>query len=334
MQTLVQPSQTDSPDFKRLIEQGADEIVKLWLQDVRADCLVPLIVGEQEPILLASIPLVISEILRVIELDESKIEHEKIRSAARHGSERARQHFDIKVLVHECQILRRHIFHFLQDHQELFAANDLSKMTIIFQRVGLAIDEATREIINAFSEEQTDNLRHLSRTDSLTGLFNHRTFYERLDEELKRAQRYESPLSIVFIDLDNFKTVNDTLGHPFGDCLLVKCAKWLSHELRQTDSICRYGGDEFAVILPETNIEDARIMMERLAGKFKRFGQLEGAPTSFGMSFGISSHPEDDGSVQHLVEAADERLRFNKQKKDQIQGINTIRGFKRRVRTT
>lgn len=81
--------------------------------------------------------------------------------------------------------------------------------------------------MKAFVEEHVLKLQHLSRTDSLTGLFNHRTFYERLGEELKRASRYETPLSIVLVDLDNFKSVNDTKGHQFGDHLLIRCADWL-----------------------------------------------------------------------------------------------------------
>nr|MBA2339990.1 GGDEF domain-containing protein [Pyrinomonadaceae bacterium] len=259
-----------------------------------------------------AVPLVLDEILRVIELDDSKIEHEKTCTTALHGRERAREHFDVKELVREYQLLRQHIFLYLDEHVEKFAAGDIGDIATIYYRVGLAVDKATSETIDAFVEESTEHLRHISHTDSLTGLYNHRTFYERLDEELKRARRYESPLSIVFIDLDNFKAVNDTNGHQFGDHLLVKCAEWLRHELRETDVICRYGGDEFGVILPETTREDAHAMMCRVTDRFKKLGAQEGAPASFGMSFGLSAHPEDDGTVMHLVQAADERLLLNK----------------------
>lgn len=324
MLRLQPTTPTASADFKLLLAQGVDEIAQLWLKDVRADYAFASTDGRQEPLLLDSLPQVLDEILRVVELDESKIAREKISSAARHGYERARLYFDVRELVRECQILREHIFLFLQEHQQQFAEHDRDKMLSIYQRVGHAIDEATRETINAFIEEHTDTLRHLSRTDGLTGLYNHRTFYERLDEELQRARRYKSVLSIVFIDLDNFKIVNDTLGHQFGDNLLAQCAKWLRHELRQSDNVYRYGGDEFSVVLPETNLADAQTMMERLTGDFRKFARQKGAPPSFGMSFGLASYPDDDGTVTHLVEAADERLRLYKREHKLGKGI--IRG--------
>jgi diguanylate cyclase (GGDEF)-like protein len=315
MQALHRISQTDPTDLKELIEQGAGEIARRWLGAVRADLAVPSTEGVAEPLLLAAIPSVLDEILCVIELDESKIKHEKLCSAAQHGRERARAHFDVRELVREYQLLREQIFLYLDEHVPQFAERDVSDVLTIYRRVGLAIDEAMRETINGFVEEHTAQLRHLSRTDSLTGLYNHRIFYERLDEELKRATRYQKPLSIVLIDLDNFKAVNDTNGHQFGDYLLTKCAEWLRHELRQTDVLCRYGGDEFGVILPETTRAEAHSMMARLPDAFRKLGTQAGAPASFGMSFGLAAHPEDNGTTTtRLVQSADERLLLNKQR--------------------
>ena len=310
-------SDTELTNFKGLVKQGACEIARHWLEAVRAaDAAKQATESVKEPLLLESVPLLLSEILRVIELEDGQIEPENICRAARHGRERAREHFDVKELVREYQLLREHIFLYLREHAERFAGWGMGDKSTVDQRVGLAIDAAMRETIHAFVEEHTAQLHHLSRTDSLTGLYNHRTFYERLDEELKRAERYRKPLSIVLIDLDNFKSVNDTKGHQFGDHLLVKCAEWLHHELRQTDVICRYGGDEFGVILPETVGEDARAMMSRLPGTFKKLGVREGAPAQFGMSFGLATHPEDDGTTTHLVQAADMRLLLNKQRNE------------------
>ncbi len=314
MQTLERPQKTFTTDFKRLLMQGAGEITQHWLEAVRADSPISSIESVGETLTVDSVSSVLDEILRATALDESKIEHKRISSAAVHGRERARQHFEIKGLVREFQLLREQIFLFLHDHLAQFESQNKADGLSVYHRVGLAIDEAMSETINAYVIEHTAQLFHLSRTDSLTRLYNHRTFYEILDEELKRAKRYENPLAIVFIDLDNFKVVNDTRGHQFGDYLLVKCADFLRHELRETDIICRYGGDEFGVILPETNCKHASAMMDRLSAAFKLLGAQEGAPASFGMSFGLATDPDDDRTVVHLVHAADERLRLNKLK--------------------
>lgn len=307
---VMQPlSPIDFTDFKNLIELGTDEIAQRWIDAVRADHEVPSTEGIAEPLLMDSVPLVLREILRVIELDEQKIESAHIVTAAKHGRVRARQHFDVKELVREYQVLREHIFLYLQEHLTQFAdGRDPAKLLTIYRRVGLAIDEATRSTIDAFVEEHTGELLHLSRTDSLTGLYNHRTFYERLAEEVKRATRYHSPLSIALIDLDDFKLVNDTRGHQFGDRLLAKCARALDDALRETDIICRYGGDEFSVILPETEKENAVQLMQRVQEAFRESGAKEGAPASFGMSYGIAIYPVDASEPENLIRAADNQL--------------------------
>jgi diguanylate cyclase (GGDEF)-like protein len=312
-----QHSTRQSPKgLKRLIDRGADEILRRWEAAVRAERAAQAVEGAEAPLLLDSVPLVLAEILGVIESDDGRVGPEKICRAARHGRERARQHLDVRDLMREYQFLRQHIFLYLHEHAAQLAGLDLGDMMDICRRVGLAIDEAMCETLSAFVEEKTGGLRHLSRTDSLTGLYNHRTFYERLGEELQRATRYGAPLSIVLIDLDDFKTVNDTGGHQFGDSLLIRCAELLRYELRQTDIICRYGGDEFAVILPETTREDARALMSRLSREFGELGTAEGAPAAFGMSFGLSARPEDDGTVMRLVKVADERLLLSKREKE------------------
>ena len=321
MQASRRTSRTSGVDFRRLVKQGSNEIAEHWLKAVRADCTKPATESAVEPLLLDAVPLVLHEILRVIQLDDGEVEKEKICSAARHGRERAREHVDVSELVRECQLLREKVFHYLDKHLPQFARNDRLDTGAIYRRVGLALDVAMRETMKAFVEEHVLQLQHLSRTDSLTGLFNHRTFYERLGEELKRASRYETPLSIVLVDLDNFKLVNDSKGHQFGDHLLIRCADWLRMELRQTDIISRYGGDEFGIILPETTRAEARQMMIRLAGEFKEFAPNEGAPASFGMSFGVASHPEDDGSAQRMVKVADDRLLLNKQRHRKTAGL-------------
>ncbi|MCA1604804.1 MAG: diguanylate cyclase, partial [Acidobacteria bacterium] len=312
MQMARRTSENESPGFQELIKQSAQEITRRWVEAVRADRSIPSAEELEEPLLLDAVPLVLEEILRVVEIDGHEIEHERICSAARHGRERALEHFDVRELVREYQLLREIIFLHVRSQAKQFARFGMGDSATIFLRIGAALDEAMRETINAFVEEHMLQLQRLSRTDGLTGLYNHRTFYERLAEELNRAKRYDSPLTIVLVDLDNFKAVNDLKGHPFGDHILVKCAERLRESLRQTDIICRYGGDEFGLILTETTRDHAETMMRRLSRDFTELGKREAAAPHFGMSFGLSAHPEDEGTVRSLVKAADDRLITNK----------------------
>lgn len=317
---LEQAFNTIQTDFEKLIERGTEEITRSWIEAVRADHEIPSTDNLREPLLIDSVPLIVQEILRGVDDDRNEINPEKTGDVARHGSARARQRFEVRELVREYQLLRELVFQFLQENLTHFNESDASKMFAIYRRVGSAIDEAMRVGINAFVEERTRELRHLSRTDSLTNLYNHRTFYERLDEELRRAQRYNSLLAVALIDLDNFKAVNDVNGHPFGDRLLIRCAGALRRELRSTDTVCRYGGDEFGVILPETNSAEAIVLLERVRDSLIKVGIDEGAPASFGMSFGLSMHPEDDGTLTRLVHLADERLLQHKAKNKRLSG--------------
>lgn len=304
--------QSNTPSLKEALERSGDEIARRWLAAVREDRATPSAEDSEGPLLQDAVPLLLDEILKAAGRDDGKVGRERIRSAARHGLERAQEHFDVGELVREYQLLRESIFLHLRGRAGRLARLDAGGIEAIYFRVGVALDEAMRETIHAFVEEHVRQLRRLSRTDSLTGLFNHRIFYECLTDELSRARRYDSPLSVVLIDLDNFKAINDTKGHQFGDRLLMTCAEQLRVSLRQTDILCRYGGDEFGLILTGTTGPEAQAMMCRLTEDFGRAARLEGVPDTFGMSFGVSSHPEDDGTVRRMVKVADERLSLNK----------------------
>ena len=107
--------------------------------------------------------------------------------------------------------------------------------------------------------------REQAELDSLTGLHNRRLFYEFLGREIARAHRYERYVSVIVFDLDDFKRINDRVGHLGGDAVLVEVAKRIRSVVRATDIACRVGGDEFAVILPESSREDAELLAERIA---------------------------------------------------------------------
>ena len=152
-------------------------------------------------------------------------------------------------------------------------------------------------------------------TDELTGLKNRRAFDERLQEEFRRAQRYTDPVSLIMIDLDHFKLVNDRHGHPFGDAVLRGAAEQIRASTRDPDICARYGGEEFAVILPKTHLSGALIVAERI---WKQLGEREyrsaadgpsAAPVHVTASLGIAYYPSKDiTSPDLLLRFADEAL--------------------------
>lgn len=147
--------------------------------------------------------------------------------------------------------------------------------------------------------------------DSLTGLLNRRRLHERLKEEISRSARYHHPLSLLMIDVDHFKRYNDTYGHQQGDELLRILAATLLQNVRQSDIVGRYGGEEFAVVLPETDKESAYILARRLCEVVADTpfpGYPGGLPEQCTISIGVASYPDDALSLSELVAAADEAL--------------------------
>lgn len=112
-------------------------------------------------------------------------------------------------------------------------------------------------------EKENHHLKSLNMTDELTGLYNKRFFNKQMNIEITRTRRTGEPFCLIFIDLDNFKMVNDTLGHAKGDAFLIKVCAEITHNTRPTDFACRFGGDEFAVILPATSLRDGIMIADR-----------------------------------------------------------------------
>ena len=156
-------------------------------------------------------------------------------------------------------------------------------------------------------EQEKAALAELAITDGLTGLYNHRHFTQRLDEEFRRAMRYAQPLSLLMIDLDRFKAVNDTFGHAVGDAALRHASAVLRNELRTTDVLARHGGEEFAGILPQTTRAGADLVARRIGAALEHSPLLvEGAPIRLTASIGVSHAPAPAiDSSEALLAAAD-----------------------------
>ena len=148
-----------------------------------------------------------------------------------------------------------------------------------------------------------EDARNLADRDPLTGFYNHRFLHERLGEEVVRAQRARQPLSVLMLDLDDFKLVNDTFGHLFGDRVLTWTAELMRSTLRASDVPARYGGDEFAIILPETDADDARDAADRMLDAFRDrpfVGEQRG-PVPIGASIGVATFPLDGRTATDLI---------------------------------
>jgi len=161
-----------------------------------------------------------------------------------------------------------------------------------------------------------DELRKLHRnavTDPLTGLHNRRLFDETLDKELNRARRYSHPLSLVALDLHRFKEVNDKYGHPRGDDVLHAAAATLRKALRTSDSAFRTGGDEFSLILPQTDAAQAFALSRRIGMVFREFLQPLELRINVSMDHGVATFPQDGEQREQLIRLSDERLYHFKQ---------------------
>jgi len=155
--------------------------------------------------------------------------------------------------------------------------------------------------------ESEERYRRLSLTDSLTGLFNSRYLHERLIAELDRADRYRRPFSLLVLDCDNFKRINDTFGHLEGDKVLQALAAVIGQSLRRSDSAYRYGGEEFIVLMPEVNGEAAFTLAERLRGNFAAAEVIaaDGRAIRCTISIGVAEHVAGD-CENSLIRRADE----------------------------
>ncbi len=176
--------------------------------------------------------------------------------------------------------------------------------------INLALHASTA-IENARYVRQTELL---AVTDSLTGLYNHREFQKRMDQEVERAKRYDRPLSIFMLDIDHFKSFNDTYGHQFGDGVLQTISGIMKKQIRTADVLARYGGEEFALILPETNPNDALLVAERIRLKIFEtdFSAEKEMSVRVTMSIGVASL-DDARDRMSLIAAADKALYIAKE---------------------
>lgn len=164
-------------------------------------------------------------------------------------------------------------------------------------------------------KKQEAQINDIANRDALTGLTNRRYFNEKLREELGAADgQVITPFTLVLIDLNGFKLVNDTHGHPVGDKLLIQISKRLQAVLRDCDTLCRWGGDEFVIMLPNGNSDQVRALAQRLSGTFDQPFKLGALKIASSCSIGLASYPESGSTAEELLQAVDQAMYASKRK--------------------
>jgi diguanylate cyclase (GGDEF)-like protein len=184
-----------------------------------------------------------------------------------------------------------------------------NKMLGTIEQQAAEINSFATRLDAAYKELESTNarLKETSFKDEVTGLYNRRFFSLRLEEELSRYRRFNHPVSVVLLDLDGFKSVNDSLGHAVGDDTLRDVAQILMKHSRGINVVSRYGGDEFAVLLVETSKAGARLYADRIREVVAKYPFSHGKVLT--ASFGVASLPDDEaGTAEDLFRAADEAL--------------------------
>jgi len=195
---------------------------------------------------------------------------------------------------------------------EVFASGDIALIELFSQLVGASIGN-----IRLFEKTQRQ-----ATTDGLTGLVNHKTFYEILEKELWRSRRFGGRISLIMVDVDNLKTINDQYGHRAGDKVIREISRRIKECIRQIDTAARYGGDEFAVILLNTDLSDAVVVAERMVTAVANCPAMwnkQRIPLS--ISVGLGQY-DSDTTPEDITSRSDKALYTAKQA-----GKNTVRIF-------
>ena len=225
--------------------------------------------------------------------------------AREHARQREALGFAPREIVTEFLLLRRILWRFVAARAAGLEAGDV---LAVEQRLNATVDRLVTECVVAYFDRATSELAHEARHDQLTGLLHHQAFVRELELELERSARYGHGLALVFLDLDCFKQINDTLGHPAGDLVLRRLGELLRDSLRGSDLAGRMGGDEFAAYLVEADEEAGSRLLGRLSDRVDELVAAEELPVACTFSAGLAHFPDEAADVDGLFRVADRRL--------------------------
>jgi diguanylate cyclase (GGDEF)-like protein len=209
------------------------------------------------------------------------------------------------------------------------ANDELRRINLSYEQVVMQAKQARKKAEELAAElmEANAKLRELAFRDGLTGLYNYRYFQDLMDREVNRAVRYHLPMGLMLLDIDLFKQVNDTYGHPAGDVVLRNLAIVVTNTMRTSDMIVRYGGEEFAVILPMTDLAGCKVFAERLRRRVEEMETvIDGISINITISIGLTTYESSMQSIDksQMIRAADSALYQAKHQGRNRLGVGTV----------
>lgn len=217
---------------------------------------------------------------------------------------------NVKAIRKEIPIIVITAFATIEDAVESMKAGAFDFITkpLNVDQIKITVEKALENKRLQKMAKEREFFERLSNVDELTELANYRYFQKVLQKETDRAKRYNRPLSLMMIDIDNFKSCNDTYGHRVGDNVLKQIASLIKKNTRGCDLVARYGGEEFSVILPETSIEETQVVAERIRESIEKFifeTETGESIHSVSITIGLSSFPDKSNCKKNLIDTAD-----------------------------
>lgn len=306
----VEPGGRTIPEIlSKVIRSSLDQIVEGWIAELRKKPGTDIHRRLGTRKLVANIHALLYALASALTPEKPSCvgaEREFLREASHLAELRQAQGFRIGDLIEEHVLLRGQIWQLLVE--KLADADiDMLESWLCVHRV---LDNALRVSVETFHDIEREDLLERSSIDGLTGLYNHAHLWERLEQEVARAKRYNQPIAMLMIDIDNFKAYNDLYGHPHGDLVLTEMAGILQNQRRSSDIAARYGGEEFTLILPQTGAAGAQAAAERIrkAIAAHRFALVAERQHTVTVSIGCAASEEGYISPQDLVDVADHAM--------------------------
>jgi diguanylate cyclase (GGDEF)-like protein len=290
------------------IQAQAWELALAVVQEGLVEDQIPSLQRLERPGQLGDVPTFIAELARELadpQPDRLRRGSVLAAQARAHASGREALGFAPREIVMEFLLLRRVLWRFVSERAPEL---DGEQVLLVERRLNDTIDRLVTECVVGYFDRATSELAYEARHDQLTGLLHHHAFVRELELELERASRYGHSVTLVYLDLDRFKEINDTLGHPEGDQVLARVAATLRDTLRSSDLAGRMGGDEFALYLVEADEDSGPRLLARLDSRLDELIAEGELPGGCSFSAGLARFPDEASDVDALFRLADRRL--------------------------